>query len=104
MSELFSIVYLVEHHPTINQQRLTGHVVGIRPGEVRDAGGHVFRFGQTAKRDAFGKGFRPVAKRFTRRLGDLTVDFRPHRRFDDPRAVGVNGDPQRREIPRGGLG
>jgi hypothetical protein len=48
--------------------------------------------------------FRSVAERFTRRLGDLTVDLRPHRRFDDARAVGVNGDPQRSKIPRGGLG
>ena len=64
MSELFSIVYLVEHHPTINQQRLTGHVVGIRPGEVRDAGGHVFPYGREPKRDTFGEGFIAVARRF----------------------------------------
>jgi len=34
MSELISIEFLVEHHPTIDEQRLAGHVVGIRSRQV----------------------------------------------------------------------
>ncbi len=94
---------LIEYHPAIDQQRLTGHIIGIRAGEIRDAGGDIFWLRQAAEGDAFGEFGSPVAQRFTRRFGYLTIDLGPHRRFHNPRAVAVNGNTQRRQVAGSGL-
>jgi hypothetical protein len=68
---------LAKYHAAIDQQRLAGHIVGVRTGEIRDAGRDVFRLGKPPKGNAFGELLGSVAQRFTRRFGNLTVNFRP---------------------------
>ena len=76
MSELYLL--LTEYHTAIDQQRLTGHIVGVRTGQIRDAGRDVFRFGKTTEGNAFLQIPRVPAQRFARCFGNLTVNFRPH--------------------------
>ena len=41
---MFSTISIGKQGLVTNDERLTGHVIGVRTGEVGDAGGHVFRF------------------------------------------------------------
>ena len=94
---------LTEDHTAIDQQRLTGHIVRIRPSQERDTGGDIFRLRKATKGNAFGKLSGAVSRRLARSGRNLTVDLIPHRRFHNTGAVSVYRNAQRRQIARGGL-
>jgi hypothetical protein len=84
---------LTVNNPAIDQDRLTGNIVGIRAGQIRDQARHIVRRFRTAERNPFNIFFIGLTDRRTGNFGKALIDFGPHAGPHNPRTVGVHGDP-----------